>query len=253
MIETQHNAFHIISNGKSVLGTPNQNPSVFFAVLRSYSRYMGVLFYPTKCKDIFAFEFSEAVFIEEFQYSDWQAIAAQSNSVDMNDFSNKAKRPELPVLNSFGDLVACLDNFLHLAERIFIVEVVEEVRRIATFLRRNQSNISSHGANIVEPLTLWTNQLLFKLRVALESSSAEQLHEFRLAIHINATDFPSVIPGALIATVRWLESLHYQDNSMAQGLRGVWRGATKRKSDGPDFNVVRAGIPAHNGKEGLPW
>jgi hypothetical protein len=92
---------------------------------------MGVLFYPTKCKCIFAFEFDETVFIEEFQYSDWQAIAAHmcmcpfymwqllkddsSKLVDMNDFSNKAKRPELPVLNSVSDLVARLDNFLHLA------------------------------------------------------------------------------------------------------------------------------------------
>jgi hypothetical protein len=153
----------------------------------------GVLFYPTKCKGIFAFEFGETVFIEEFQYSDCQAVAAQSKLVDMNDFSNKAKRPELPVLNSVGDLFACLDNFLHLAERIFKVEVVEEVQRIATFLRSNQANIGSHVANIVGPITLWTNQLFFKLRVALESGSAEQLHEFRLAIHINATVFLSVI------------------------------------------------------------
>ncbi len=36
---------------------------------------------------------------------------------------------------------------------------------------------------------------------------------------------------------------------MAQGLRGVRPGATKRNSDGPNFNVVRAGIPAHNGKK----
>jgi hypothetical protein len=142
---------NIISNGKSVLGTPYQNPSVFFAALRSYSRDMGVLFYPTKCKGIFAFEFGETVFIEEFQYSDWQAIAAQSKLVDMNDFS-KAKRPELPVLNSVDDLVACLDNFLHLAERIFKVEVVKDVRSIATFLRRNQTNIGSHGANLMSPL-----------------------------------------------------------------------------------------------------
>jgi hypothetical protein len=78
---------------------------------------MGVLVYPTKCKGIFAFEFGETVFIEEFKYSDWQAIAAQSKLVDMNDYSNKAKRPELPVLTSVGDLVACDDNFLHLAER----------------------------------------------------------------------------------------------------------------------------------------
>jgi hypothetical protein len=249
MTDAQHNVFHIISNGKSVLGAPYQNPSVFFAALRSYSRDMGVLFYPTKCKGIFAFEFGESVFIEEFQYSDWQAIAAQSKLVDMNDFSNKAKRPELPVLSSVGDLVACLDNFLHLAERIFKVEVIEEVRRIATFLRRNQSNISSHGVNIVAPLTLWTNQLLFKLRVAFESGSAEQLHEFRVAIHVNATEFSSVIQGALIATVRRLESRHYPDNSPSQGLRGMRRGTSKRKADGPDFNVVRVGIPAHNGKK----
>jgi hypothetical protein len=100
MTEAQHNVFHIISNGKPVLGAPYQNPSVFFAALRSYSRDMGDLFNPTKCKGIFAFEFGESVFIEEFQYSGWQAIAAQSKLVDMNDFSNKAKRPELPVQSS---------------------------------------------------------------------------------------------------------------------------------------------------------
>jgi hypothetical protein len=154
MTETQHDVFHIISNGKSVLGTPYRNLSVFFAPPRSYSWDMGVLFYPTKCKGIFAFEFGETVFIEEFQYSDWRAITAQSKSVDMNDLSNKTKHPELPVLTCVGDLIVCLDYFLHLAERIFKVEVVEEVRRIATLLRRNQSNIGSHGANIVAPLTL---------------------------------------------------------------------------------------------------
>jgi hypothetical protein len=101
----------------------------------------------------------------------------------------------------------------------------------------------------VTPLTLWTNQVLFKLRVALESGSTEQLHEFRVAIHVNATEFSSVIEGALIAMVRRLESRHNQDKSLVPGLRGARRGAIKRKSDGPDFNVVRAGIPAHNGKK----
>jgi hypothetical protein len=83
----------------------------------------------------------------------------------------------------------------------------------------------------------------------LESGSGEQLHEIRVAIYVNATEFSSVIQGALIATVRRLESRHYQDNSLAQGPRDVLRGATKLKSDGPEFNVVRAGIPAHDGKK----
>lgn len=245
MTEAQHNVFHIISNGKSVLGTPYQNPSVFFAALRSYSRDMGVLFYPTKCKGVFAFEFGETVFIEEFQYCDWKTIAAQSKLVDMNDFSKKAKRPDLPLLASVSALVACVDNFLHLAERIFKLAVVDEVRRIATFLRRNQPNISYHGTAIVEPLTLWTNQLLFKLRVALESGSADQLHDFRVAIHVNAAEFSSVIQGALIETVRRLES-RQSPNDPSRGKQG--KAGSKRKPDGPDFQVVRDGIPAHNGK-----
>ena len=247
MSEAQHNVFSIISNGKTVLGSPYQNPSAFFAALRSYSRDMGVLFYPTKCKGVFAFEFGETVFIEEFQYCDWQTIAAQSKLVDLNDFSNKAKRPELPCLASVGELVACLDNFLHLVERIFKPTVVDDIRRIATFLRRNQSSIGAHGPAIVEPLTLWANQLLFKLRVALESGCPDQLQTFRAAIHVNATEFSSVIQGALIEQVRRLES---RDKSAAASSRGKQgKSGTKKKSDGPKFSVVRDGIPAHNGKK----
>jgi hypothetical protein len=93
---------------------PCQSPSVSFAALRLYSREMGVLFYSKTCKGILAFDFDETVFIEKFQYSDWKAIVTQSKLLDMNSFSNKSKHPELRSLESIGDLVACVDNFLHL-------------------------------------------------------------------------------------------------------------------------------------------
>ena len=249
MTDAQHHMFQIISNGKSIIGSVYQNPSTFFAALRSASRDMGILFYPTKCKGIFAFEFGETVFIQEFQYMDWQELAKLSQEVDMTDFSHKAKRPTLPILDSIGKLIACLDNLVLLAGRIFKQAVVEEILRIGTFLRRNQNAINVHGPAVIGPLTLWVNQQLFMLRVALESGSPDQLHEFRTSLHVNAAEYSSVFQGVLADKIRSLETRHQPDGHPANGKNPrKGKSGSKRKSDGPEFSIIREGIPARNGK-----
>jgi hypothetical protein len=66
MSKTPFKLFGIISNGKCVNGVPYSYPTQFMSALCSFSRYLGVIYYPTKCKGVFSFDFGQTVFIEEF-------------------------------------------------------------------------------------------------------------------------------------------------------------------------------------------
>ncbi len=68
MSKTQFKLFGIISNGMCVYGVPYSDPTQFLSALCSFSRDLGVIYYPTKCKGIFSFDFGQSVFIEEFDY-----------------------------------------------------------------------------------------------------------------------------------------------------------------------------------------
>ncbi len=66
--KTQLKMFGLISNGKCVNGFPYADPIRFLSVLCSFLRDLGVIYYATKCKGIFSFDFGQSVFIEEFGY-----------------------------------------------------------------------------------------------------------------------------------------------------------------------------------------
>ena len=156
MTKTQLKMFGIISNGKCVNGVPYSDPTQFLSTLCSFSRDLGVIYYPTKCKGIFSFDFGQTIFIEEFGYMGYQAISAQVKLVDMTDFSPKAKRPTLPKLTSIMDLLACIDNLVNLAMRIFKFDVVEEISRLKGFLHVNQNDIKERerqSSGIIDRLT----------------------------------------------------------------------------------------------------
>ncbi len=74
MSKTQLKVFDLISNGKCVNGVPYSDPTQYLSALCSFSRDMGVIYYPTKCKGIFSFDFGQSVFIEEFGYLGWMEI-----------------------------------------------------------------------------------------------------------------------------------------------------------------------------------
>jgi hypothetical protein len=119
MSKTQLKLFGFISNGKCVNGVPYSDPTQFLSALCSFSRDLGVIYYPTKCKGIFSFDFGQSVFIEEFGYLGWMEMSAQCELIDMTDFSPKAKRPALPKLSTIADLLACVDNLINLSIRVF--------------------------------------------------------------------------------------------------------------------------------------
>ncbi len=73
-------------------------PTNFLSVLCSYSRNLGAICYPTKCKGIFSFDFGHSAFIGEFRYLKWMELSAQRKHIDVTDFSTKAKPPTLPKL-----------------------------------------------------------------------------------------------------------------------------------------------------------
>jgi hypothetical protein len=152
--------FSLISNGKYVNGVPYSDPTQFLSALCSLSRDLGVIYYPTKCKGIFSFDFGQSVFIEEFGCLGWMEMSVQCKLIDMTDFSPKAKRPSLPKLNSIADLLVCVDNLINLSIRVFKPEVVDEITCLRANLHRNQNEIKERvqqSPAIVERLADWTN------------------------------------------------------------------------------------------------
>jgi hypothetical protein len=91
---------------------------------------LGFIYYPTKYKGIFSFDFGQSVFIEEFGYLGWMEMFVQCKLIYTTDFSPKAKRATLPKLNTIADLLACVDNLINLSIRVFKPEVVEEITRL---------------------------------------------------------------------------------------------------------------------------
>jgi hypothetical protein len=215
MTKTQLKVFGLISNGKCVNGVPYSDPTQFLSTLCSFSRDLGVIYYPTKCKGIFSFDFGQSVFIEEFGYMGYQAISAQVKLLDMTDFSPKAKRPTLPKLTSILDLLACIENLVNLAMKVFKFDVVEEISRLKGFLHSNQNEIKDREKQspvVIERLTDWTNDMLRRLRLGLEAGTSEMMNEYRSRLHVTATEYSNVMTSAMWDSIARLKPGHTSSN-----------------------------------------
>jgi hypothetical protein len=141
MSKTQLKMLGLVSNGKCISGVPYSDPTQFLSALCSFSRDLGVIYFPTKCKGVFLLDFGQSVFVEEFGYLWWMEMSVQCKHIDMTDFYPKAKRPTLPKLNSIVDLLVCVDTFINLSIIVFKPKVVDEITRLKAFLHRNQNEI----------------------------------------------------------------------------------------------------------------
>jgi hypothetical protein len=139
MSKTQLKVFGLISNCKYINGVPYSDPTQFLSTLCSFSRDFGVIYYPTKCKGLFSFDFGQLVFIEELGFLGWMEMSAQCKLIYMTDFSLKVKRPNLPKLYTIADLLVCVVNLINLLLRIFKPFVVDEITWLKAFLHRNQN------------------------------------------------------------------------------------------------------------------
>jgi hypothetical protein len=254
MSKTQLKLFGLISNGKCVNGVPYSDPTQFLSALCSFSRDLGVIYYPTKCKGIFSFDFGQSVFIEEFGYLGWMEMSAQCKLIDMTDFSPKAKRPTLPKLSTIADLLACVDNLLNLSIRIFKPVVVDEITRLKAFLHRNQNEIKERvqqSPAIVERLADWTNDMLRRLRMGFEADTSEMMNEYRTRLHVNASEYAHVMTSAMWDSIASIKSIHHASEGIAIASDGSRK---KGKRDNVKdriarFQIIRKAIPAHGGKK----
>jgi hypothetical protein len=200
MSNTQLKLFVLISNGKCVNGVPYSDPTQCLSALCSFSRDLGVINYPTKCKGVFSFDFGQSVFIEEFGYLGRMEMSVQCKLIDMTDFTPKAKRPILSKLNTIANLLACVDNLINQSIRVFKPEVVDESTRDKAFLHRNRNEIKERilqSPAIVERLSDWTNDMLRRLRMGFEAGTSEMLNEYWTRLHVNAFGYAHVMTSAM--------------------------------------------------------
>jgi hypothetical protein len=215
---------------------------------------LGVIYYPTKCKGIFSFDFGQSVFIEEFGFLGWMEMSAQCKLIDMTDFSPKAKRHALPKLSTIADLLACVDNLLNLSFRIFKPVVVDEITRLKAFLHRNQNEIKERvqqSPAIVERLADWTNDMLRRLTMGFEAGTSEMMNEYRTRLHVNASEYAHVITSAVWDSIASIKSIHHASEGITIASDGS-RKKGKRdnvKDHFARFQIIRKAIPAHGGKK----
>jgi hypothetical protein len=82
MAKTQLKSFGLISNGKCVNGVPFSDPTQFLSALCSFSRDLGVIYYPTKCKGIFSFDFGQLVLLKNFAiWGGWRCQLSANLSI----------------------------------------------------------------------------------------------------------------------------------------------------------------------------
>lgn len=252
MSKTQLKMFGIISNGKCVNGVPYSDPTQFLSALCAFSRDLGVIYYPTKCKGIFSFDFGQSVFIEEFGYMGWQEISAQCKVVDMTDFSPKAKRPTLPKLESISDLLACIDNLVNLAMMVFKVEVVHEISRLKGFLHCNQNEIKERekqSSVVIARLTDWTNDMFRRLRMGLEAGTVEMMNEYRTRLHVTATEYANVMTSAMWDSIARLKLGHTASNGSTTNEAAKAKGNGEHaKARITNIKLLRKAVPPRNGQ-----
>jgi hypothetical protein len=253
MSKTQLKMFGLISNGKCVNSVPYADPTQFLSALCSFSRDLGVIYYPTKSKGIFSFDFGQSVFIAEVGYLGWMEMSVQCKLIDTTDFSPKAKRPTLPKFNSIADLLACVDNLINLSIRVFKPEVVDEITRLKAILHRKQNEIKERvqqSPAIVERLADWTNDMLRRLRMGFETGTFEILNEYRTRLHVNASEYAHVTTSTMWDSIARIKSVHHS----TEGLPAARDGFRKRgrrdnvKEQIARFQLIRKAIPPHGGK-----
>ena len=181
-------------------------------------------------------------------------MATQCKLIDMTDFSPKAKRPTLPKLNHIADLLACVDNLMHLALRIFKPDVVEEITRLKAFLHRNQNEIKEREKQspaMVERLTDWTNDMLRRLRMGLEAGTSDMLNEYRNRLHVNASEYATVMTSAMWDSIARLKpSSHASEGTSSANDAAKKKGRRENaKGQLARFQIIRKAIPPRGDKK----
>ena len=105
--------------------------------------------------------------MSKFLYSDWEALAERASTIDMSDFSYKAKKPTLPTLTNISDLLQCLDTILHISAMLFKSALCQGVAKLRQFLQQQQPKLTQHCPGAMKGLLLWVNSRFFALRIAL--------------------------------------------------------------------------------------
>jgi hypothetical protein len=82
MSKAQFKVFGLISNGKFVNGVPYSDTTQIPSALCSFSRDLGVIYYPTKCKWYFLVDFGQSDFFEEMSiWGGWRCQFSVNSSI----------------------------------------------------------------------------------------------------------------------------------------------------------------------------
>ena len=250
---TQQLVHNNIATGKCASGVVFESPQQWAEDLQCLTD-LGVLFYPGLCKAAFSFEFGRSVQIQELMYGDWISIAEKSEGVDMADFSSKAKKPKVPMLQSISELVQCVSNLSGLAEAIYRAPICAALQRLRAFLLTQQPKWSSMGMEGVIQLTRWVNNRLFALRVALGQQSPDGLLTVVSSFSPHGSEFVDCLDIVRNRRITALESRGSNGGSGntfgAKGDEG-FQNPHKRKRDKDKralFGALIREVPKQDGK-----
>ena len=183
--------FENISNGKCASGVPFVSPQQWVESLQSLE--FGLVWYPSFCCGMYSFEFSRTISIASLSYDDWLSAGLRGNTIDMADFSRKAKKHEPPVLRSLAQVSACVGQLYRLALRVFKPRLASALDLLRQFLVEQEANEAELGPDPVAAIVVWVDNRLYALRNAFASNSPTLLKQVIASFDTVAKEYRRVL------------------------------------------------------------
>ena len=142
---------------------------------------------------MYSFEFSRTISIASLSYDDWLSAGLRGNTIDMADFSRKAKKHTPPVLRSLAQVSACVGQLYRLALLVFKPRLASALDLLRQFLVEQEANEAELGPDPVAAIVVWVDNRLYALRNAFASNSPTLLKQVIASFDTVAKEYRRVL------------------------------------------------------------
>ena len=182
---------------------------------------------------------------------DWIALDARAKGVILNDFSHKAKQPEIPVLESAADVVQCVATLHELADMVFEGPLVRTLDKLYRFLKSEKNKWRALGPGAVTSLVRWVNNRLFAVRVAVTHNTDTAWARVVGSFSVYGSEYCDSMNAFNIGRLVSLENRFGGGGSTSGASGGSGYPSNKQKFDKAkraDFAALLKEVPKHDGK-----
>ena len=151
----------------------------------------GLVWYPSFCCGMYSCEFSRTISIASFAFEDWLAAGLRDNSIDIADFSRKAKKHTPPVLKPLAQASACVGQFYRICWFSNHAWLLLWTNR--QFLVKQEATEADMGPDPVAAVVVWVDNRLYALRNAFAANSNRLLKQVLASFDTVAKEYRRVL------------------------------------------------------------